>query len=79
MVCATESSLLCLGFHPVDLSLAVSRSVFLMSPTHPLPPSAPPVKLNSTSFSVVVVQRKDLLDEESVTSRFIETRNTMIG
>jgi hypothetical protein len=47
---ATDSSLLCLGFHPLDLSLVVSRSIFFTSPTQPLPPSTPPVKLNCTSF-----------------------------
>jgi len=43
---ATDSSLLCLGFHPLDLSFDVSSSMFLTSPTQPLPPHTPPVSRN---------------------------------
>jgi len=39
-----------LGFQPNDLSLLMSRSMFLTSPFQPLPPSTPPVYVNFTFF-----------------------------
>lgn len=45
--------LLSFGFHPNNLSLVMSSSMFFTSPIQPLPPSARPMNLNSTPFSLI--------------------------